>query len=214
MLSDSCKPEGYSLMTWKNIYVWNIFQKKLISKNLQHQYNTQLFTVGSIEIYGQIKNLELDKAKTNISIFDVPPMKERNLGLATYYLTETVIRFVEDIVELSIELSFVPVLKTKRESKKHCSRYTNFIQNLYRQKLIILVSPGISASNVIGQTDMSISIPYTSTGIIGIEQGKPACYYDWTGQIKSSEDLSHNLDVIKSKKDLKEWILLKDSKHA
>lgn len=212
MLSERCKPEGYSLMTWRNIYVWNSFQRNIILRNLQYQ-DVQLLTVGSIEIQGQSKNLNLDQTKTNISIFDVPPMSEKNLGLATYYLTETVIKFVEDIVELSIELSFVPVLKTKRESAKHCSRYTIFIQNLSHQKLIILVNPGVSASNVIAQTDMSISIPYTSTGIIAAEQDKPSCYYDWTGHLKRRAELSHNLDLIKSKNDLKKWIVLNNPKY-
>ena len=65
------------------------------------------------------------------------------------------------------------------------------------------VDTNISAARLIEYCDAVISMPFTSTAIIGKELGKPSIYYDAFGMIKQQK--YHGIPVLKTKNDLKSW---------
>ena len=65
------------------------------------------------------------------------------------------------------------------------------------------IDSGVSARRLIEECDAIISMPFTSTAIIGKELGKPSIFYDASASIEQYE--SHGIPVLKSKDELKSW---------
>jgi polysaccharide biosynthesis PFTS motif protein len=71
---------------------------------------------------------------------------------------------------------------------------------------VALVNPTVAARRVVRRADAVISIPYTSTALIGAAEGKPSIYYDPTGCLPEYSDLGHGVRVIGTKDHLREWV--------
>ena len=59
---------------------------------------------------------------------------------------------------------------------------------------------------LIKSTDLSISIPFTSTALIGKHMNKPSCFYDPLNILDKDDRASQNLEVVKGKKNLQMWV--------
>ena len=52
----------------------------------------------------------------------------------------------------------------------------------------------------------SISLPFTSTGYLGLYLKKPSIYYDPTGLVNYPNPDANNVEIITGKNNLKQWI--------
>ena len=66
--------------------------------------------------------------------------------------------------------------------------------------------PEISAVKVIEQSDIVISIPFTSTALIARSLGKASAYYDPTGMIAKNDAAGHGIPLLSNYKELFHWV--------
>ena len=90
-------------------------------------------------------------------------------------------------------------------------------QFLEKQNNLVLgavtkVDTNIAARSLIKVSDAVISMPFTSTAIIGKELGKPSIYYDASTSVEHNE--SHGIPVLKSKVELNKWFKSLTDKHT
>jgi polysaccharide biosynthesis PFTS motif protein len=71
---------------------------------------------------------------------------------------------------------------------------------------MIPVDPEASPIQVIEKCAAVISMPFTSTAIIGSELGKPSVYYDPSGVIEKNDKGAHGIPVISGRSELEAWI--------
>ena len=67
------------------------------------------------------------------------------------------------------------------------------------------ISPSTSAARLITKCDAVISMPYSSTGVLGKMLGKPSVYYDSSGCIHTRA--KDDVPLITTFVGLREWVL-------
>ena len=118
-------------------------------------------------------------------------------------------RFLLDIVSLTDDLQNIEIyFKTKRvlNSKYHSKTYIDLIEKLKKKERLNFIDGGCSPYRLIKSTDLSISIPFTSTALIGKHMNKPSCFYDPLKILDKDDRASQNLEVIKGKINLEKWV--------
>jgi hypothetical protein len=131
------------------------------------------------------------------------------LGLPhDYYNFENSVNFLNDIISCCQILNIKIFLKRKRKpnNRFHDKAYTRFCDELVSNHKIIEVDSSISPFSLISKARISISFPYTSTGIIADHLDCPSCYYDCTGSLLKDDSGNHGVELISTKNDLFFWL--------
>lgn len=131
-----------------------------------------------------------------VVVFDVTPVYTKvadRIGVFNnYYCTDTMLRFVEEIIDACDELGAKMnrqiriSLKHKRDPipGNHDHRYLNRIdQLLTSHDRFDLIPPETNLFSLLGACDLSIAAPYTSTAYISSHLQKPAIYFDPTKEL-------------------------------
>lgn len=130
-----------------------------------------------------------------IALFDITPVSDGVMAigaLKNYYTVSTITRFVRDVLAACDEIEettgreMLVLLKHKRSPKMgvHAREYLDYIDGLVRGRpRFRLVNHSTNVFGLIGQCDLSISVPYTSTAYVAASLGKPALYYDPGGEL-------------------------------
>ena len=69
-----------------------------------------------------------------------------------------------------------------------------------------MIDPDVSPIRLIKNSDLSISIPFTSSPLYAREMGKKTIYYDSQKIISKKNIASHGLEIILGKEELRNWI--------
>lgn len=200
---------GIKSLNWPHIYQWSDkylnFLKNKISKSCS------LKLVSPIWYSDKNLNLILDKDKLTVSVFDVAPsnfMRSIILNSNSYRTNYCAKKFLLDIVDViqnfkNIEIFF----KTKRilNSKYHSKVYINLIENLKKIEGVNFIDGECSPFRLIKNTDLNISIPFTSTALIGNYMNKPSCFYDPLNILDQDDRASQDIKIVKGKNNLHEW---------
>ena len=114
------------------------------------------------------------------------------------------LQYFNDIVEI-IDPNNVELLWKQKRFNPHLFTTKGFVKkrNQIINKHIIAIDPRIPAKKLIERSNAVITIPFTSTAIIGKEYNKPSIYYDSSGTIDKKE--YHGIPLIKNKIDLQNW---------
>ena len=130
----------YSLMTWKNYYVWDNHHEntlKFLKQNYSHDSIFKL--VGPIPFEDKPLNFGLKNEHINIVIFDIPLYRRADSYYfdfeTSFYTYENIKKFYFDILEIFNEKDLKNVklfLKTKRSinTNIHDKRYKKLISKL------------------------------------------------------------------------------------
>ena len=198
---------NWDLLTWSNYLVWDRYQRDFIGREVK--YKSKIEIVGPIWGADCDKNID-DNIAGRVAVFDVSPRRNsiyQYLALQNeYYVPDVVCRFINDISEAIKHSSNSMVLKQKRESGDLHKQYVNQINQLNDDNKIILVDPCISAIRLIDVCQAVISLPFTSTAVLGKEAGKPSVYYDPTQRVQKDDRAAHGITVISGKSELQQWI--------
>ena len=175
-----------------------------------------------IHVVGPIL-LYLDDSKVNnlkgIAVFDVIPIVEDawpKFGmLDNYYSAENAIKFMADLLETLEEVNtqtckeYKLFLKHKRDPGHvlYSRDYLDYIDDLVSQKKICLFDYQTNIYEMVGNCELTIAMPYTSTVYVASEQKKPAIYFDATEQLLPSYDASTNLYFASGKTVLKTLLM-------
>jgi polysaccharide biosynthesis PFTS motif protein len=130
--------------------------------------------------------------KIGILIFDVIP--HITYGDATFYSEKNCIKFIEDVLEVYkiINAKYNVgslTLKPKRAySKLHSPTYINRIKVLNKSGDINSESANVNLLDLIPNSKIVISMPFSSPSLIAHRLGVPSCFYN--------PDTDYNLDNI------------------
>ena len=146
-----------------------------------------------------------------LAVFDINVIRRGHLAKkghpSIYYSDEIMDQFLSDIAEVIGDLGMVMVLKIKRDIGNHDSvRHRKIIKSFRTKKHIIVLDPLINAERVIDKTSATLSIPFTSTGVIANYKGKPSAFYDPSDTLVNDENCTHGVDMLQNISDLKLWL--------
>jgi|GEM_PF-5913655 len=102
------------------------------------------------------------------------------------------------------------VYKAKRElhnDKMYLSKsYINLVRSFRNDPDITVLSSAITAQRVIERCLAVVSMPYTSTAVIGKAAGKPSVFFDAVGTVSSVAPLVHGVQVVSGEAELTHWL--------
>lgn len=134
--------------------------------------------------------VEIDSEAIKVSVFDITPIPDTETAfgaMKNYYSVKTIKQFMIDIMIVCDELAeksgrkILILLKHKRPPKvgRHDSAYIEFIKELESTKHNFkLLDNEINLFGLLNDSDLSISVPYTSTAYVSAKEATPAIYYD------------------------------------
>jgi polysaccharide biosynthesis PFTS motif protein len=209
------RPEGYPLqanswqvMNWPRYLVWDEYQAAFVRRAVGEDATISI--VGPI--WFQTSARDLPRIPRDcVAVFDVQPHRAsryQTLGAPDeYYTPRTANQFLLDIHRVVTECGAVMALKRKRQLGRLLNKsYGAVVQKLGRADNCILIDPEISALRVIERCTAVISMPFTSTALLGRELGKPSVYYDPHGTVQKDDRAAHGIPVVSGPNELRDWI--------
>jgi polysaccharide biosynthesis PFTS motif protein len=199
---------GYRSMSWNRYLVWDEYQADFVRRCVGA--DADISVVGPIWFQTGPAEVGSSRARA-VAVFDVQPHREssyRSLGIATeYYVPRIACRFLLDIQAAITECGGDMVLKRKREIGRTLHpRYRNVVEALGRASGFTAVDPAISALRVIETCAAVISMPFTSTALLGRQLGKPSVYYDPLGIARTDDRAAHGIEVLSGPDELRTWL--------
>jgi polysaccharide biosynthesis PFTS motif protein len=171
--------------------------------------NIDFRAVGSITFRIPEKQLKSEK-KNIITIFDVTPIAVQT---GVFYDDDLMVNFVSDVIMIKENndslKNFQIQIKSKRQinEKHHSANYINFLENIQKSGKITIIPWDINPYDLIAQSKLIISIPFTSIAYIGIEMGtKTVFYYPYLRRLSNPLYLDL-IDVLYGKEQLEKYII-------
>lgn len=198
----------WNLTNWPRYLVWDKWQRDFILRVTSN--NPSIEVVGPIDFETGIPDLPAIDVGY-IAVFDVQPVRKsyyESLGISfDYYTPETAIRFLEDITAVAAEAGKTVLLKKKRTIGKVAHpRYRNVVEQLTAKGLLMPVDPSTDARWMIARSSLVISMPFTSTALLGRVEEKPSCYYDAAGLVQKDDRAAHGIAIVSGREELANWI--------
>jgi polysaccharide biosynthesis PFTS motif protein len=198
-------------MNWPLYLVWDNYQEQLVKRNVNEYANT--IVVGTVWLNSSPNELPQIPDKS-IVVFDIPALRSSShFGFSTLAELDDgnangPIDFLRDIDEALVPYGGTIIHKRKRKNAdKHLhKRYSSVLAELSYKKKLISIEPDTSPIRIIEKCLAVISMPFTSTAIIGRDLGKPSVYYDPTGLIQKDDRGAHGIPVITGKEELALWM--------
>lgn len=210
-LSNVYLPEeaGIRSMNWPYILQWSEkymnFLKEKSDKNIQFKLVKPIW-------WGD-KNINLNVGLKNKSvvIFDSTPsnfLRMCELNSSDYRTNKCAKDFLKDIITISKNYNLEIYYKIKKNfnSKYHSKIFESYVDKILKNEKINFVDWNVSPFKLIKDTNMNISIPFTSTALIGNYYKKPTCYYDPMMILDESDRATQGIKLIKGRIKLSNWI--------
>jgi len=199
---------GYQAMSWPHYLVWDQFQADFVrSVSLG---SPLIDIVGPIWFSSSALPLPSLPEKT-VAVFDVQPVRDLFYNTLAidfdYYTPKISVKFIQDIQNVFENAGYVIVLKRKRDLGKLIHpEYRRLIASFQNNSECIQVDPCIDALSVIEKCALIISMPFTSTALLGRNLGKPSIYYDPTGLLQKDDPAAHGIQIIQGRTELATWL--------
>ena len=199
----------WNLLSWSNYLVWDSYQANFIKRWISKYQN--IYIVGSIWFSSSAKDFPELSNKKFFAVFDVQPVRDsffQILGQSTgFYIPEVANLFIKDISEVVFHFGHNILFKRKRNIDRILhKKYWKVIFELTKLDSFLSLDPDIPAYRVIEQSEVVISMPFTSTALIGRELGKPSIFYDPVGIVQLDDRASHGIPIIVGRENLKKWV--------
>lgn len=200
---------GYQAMNWPRYLVWDEYQADFVRRAVGEQANISV--VGQIWFSAGADEIPALPQGRAIAVFDVQPVRDafyNTLGIGfDYYTPKVANQFLSDIYKVLEDGDCKLALKRKREigSLSHPS-YRKYIEILENLPNFVAVDSDISAWRLIEESIAVISMPFTSTALIGRELEKPSIYYDPFGLVQKDDRAAHGIGVLCGPDELRVWL--------
>jgi polysaccharide biosynthesis PFTS motif protein len=200
-------PHHFRKIEWPEILVWDKTQAKFLERA---EVKAKITVVGPIWFSGTEK-IQANNFKRSIALFDVAPRRISTyawLGLNDEYLqAKTMIQFFEDIIEAAQKYDWTLFWKGKRHFKKTelqsvSKKYLKKLKFYEASQKIKVISPRVSAFELVQKTTLTISIPFTSPSIIAHHTGKKSFFYNPHKDIKLNKSAAHGVSILNGRKAL------------
>ncbi len=203
---------GWKSISWNNFYFWNNNQKNYIQKFINN-FNYKI--TGPINFLPTIKNNHLQIKEKYVLVFDIRPSRLRLYSFLgkpfDFYTASNTIKFINDIYEITKKHKIKLIIKQKRllagGNKLEDPRYYNFLKKISRNLDVNIYygSEGDGLNDIIKNSLISVSMPYTSTAIISKNINYNTIYYDPTGKLRNDKIITNDVLTINTKDNLIEY---------
>jgi polysaccharide biosynthesis PFTS motif protein len=85
-------------------------------------------------------------------------------------------------------------------------QYEALVSSLAESCGVVSIDPNISAIRVIESCSAVISMPFTSTALLGRDMGKPSVYYDPHGVVQKDDRAAHGIEILSGSGELRDWL--------
>ena len=197
----------FEIMTWSKYLIWDKGQLEFLDATINN--------AGKFEIIGPIvfKNIAINNVtlKNAVMLFDIQPQRylySSRLGIDFEYINYSANKaFLEDCIAVTKKLNLSVALKSKRRLGHNRHKgYLKLIKDL-KVKGLKEINSEKYIIDLIQNSSMVISFPFTSTSRIAKILGVPTVYYDPTGKLLNDDPASRGIKVIYNFKDLNNWVL-------
>jgi polysaccharide biosynthesis PFTS motif protein len=208
-------PDGYAIQTncwqvsdWPLYVVWDSGQAAFVRRSVRRDAN--ILVAGPI--WFSSSPLPVPQVPAlSIAVFDVQPWRDAGyqaLGLPEeYYTPRTVNAFLQDIHAAVRAAGGTMLLKRKRHVTHWLHpRYIAVVERLRRPGDVVEIDPDASAIRVIEASRAVISLPFTSTALLGRELQKPSIYYDPHFLVQKDDRAAHGIPIISGPAELRQWV--------
>ena len=116
--------------------------------------------------------------------------------------------FINDIIKLSKFYNLEVYYKIKKtiDKRYHSKIFQSYIDEIVKTNEINFIDWDVSPFKLIKNTTINISIPFTSTALVGQYYNKPSCYYDPIMVLEENDRATQSVELIKGKDNLSNWI--------
>lgn len=198
---------GWRAANWPHYLVWDAHSADFVRRSIGPDANISI--VGPIWFTTSPEEMPQVGPRT-IAVFDVTPIRRSRyarFGLAReYYVPETSVAFLKGAHQAAKANGFRMLWKQKRRNPMAHAGYRYFAEQLAGVDGVTVARADISAMRVIEQCELVISMPFTSTALIARHLGKPSCYYDATGQLRSDDHAAHGIPILQDVESLAAWV--------
>jgi polysaccharide biosynthesis PFTS motif protein len=199
---------GWRAMSWPRYLVWDEYQANFVRRCIVDQKEVNV--VGSIWFGSDLTQLTNIPSKA-VAVFDVQPVRDSFYNLLAldfdYYTPRVANKFLMDIQEVLSDSSCAMALKRKREVGMLAHpKYRFCINALEKKENFLTIDPNIDALSLIENCNLVISMPFTSTALLGKSAGKPSIYYDPLGFLQLNDRAAHGIPIIQGKDMLRTWM--------
>jgi len=200
---------GYQAMAWPYYLVWDEYQADFVRSVACGKPRIDI--VGPIGFSTSVLKMPALPTRA-VAVFDVQPV--RNSFYQTlavdfdYYTPKTANQFLTDIHEVLTEADCCLALKRKRDIGRQMIHrsYAHCLEKLDKLPNYIAIDPNVAAPVVIEDCVAVISMPFTSTALLGRGLEKPSIYYDPHGKLLKNDPAAHGVEVISGKLELRRWL--------
>jgi len=199
---------GYAAMNWPRYLVWDEGQKNFLRRAVG--VDARVEVVGSIWFSDGAVELPSLPPRT-VAVLDVQPVRASfSQTIASdfaYYTPRIANQFLQDILDGLSHIDCRMAHKRKREiGRMSHPHYRLALKRLERSMNYIAIDPSLSATSLIQKCDAVISMPFTSTALLGREAGKPSIYYDPFGELQKDDPAAHGVLVVQGRYELACWL--------
>jgi polysaccharide biosynthesis PFTS motif protein len=203
-------PAYYRNMNWSRHLVWDQEQADFVRRCVGNQAKTEI--VGPVW-YADSSAILPDLTCRTVAVFDIQPRRKsvyEVLGVALEYYTPAIgIKFLNDIHEAVVKYNWIMAWKGKRklplsQNRQIAKSYQSACEKLASSPSMLVIDPDVSAARLIEKSDLVISMPFTSTGLVAKNLGKPSYYYDPFGIIQKDDRAAHGIPIISGLDQLQE----------
>ena len=193
---------------WKKILIWDI-NLKVVFQNLKYKPEILLSKPVLIE---HLSNNQKIRLKKYIILFEIQPFRlvysSSVGGDIDYYDYTNCYNFINNIIRVCSKYNINIVIKRKRAIGKIIDqKYSNYINNLLKNNSnIFLIHNEYLIDDLINNSLLSISMPYTSAAYLSKFLNKPSIFYDSSGKLEKEDNLSKDIICINDIQKLEMYI--------
>lgn len=199
---------GWQAMNWPHYLVWDEYQADFVRRAVGERANISV--VGPIWFHTSAVEMHALPTRT-VAVFDVQPVRDafyNTLGIDfDYYTPKTANQFLSDIYKVLEDVDCILALKRKRKiGKLSHPAYRKYIEKLEELPNFVAVDPDISAWRLIEDSIAVVSMPFTSTALLGRELNKPSIYYDPGRVLQKDDRAAHGIEILCGPDELRGWL--------
>lgn len=202
-LKNSEFQNDYLLLNWPNYLVWDEAQKQFLNKL---QIKNKIDIVGPIWfVHSKVNNYY----KNAITVFDVsvlrPAVYTSYCNDFEYYIYLNIEKFYNEIIKLAKIKNININIKFKRDDFDVSKRYLNLISKLSKEPNI-RVFKEVSVYDIIKNSKLIISLPFTSPTVLAQNLGVRCIFFDPSGLLDKNNSPNRKIFIAQSSEELKLWI--------
>jgi polysaccharide biosynthesis PFTS motif protein len=200
---------GIRSMNWPFIFQWS--EKYMNFLKEKNKENIKFKLVKPIWWGDKNISLNLNSTKKSVALFDSTPsnfLRMCELNASQYRSNKCGKNFINDIIKLSKFYNLEVYYKIKKtiDKRYHSKIFQSYIDEIVKTNEINFIDWDVSPFKLIKNTTINISIPFTSTALVGQYYNKPSCYYDPIMVLEENDRASQSVELIKGKDNLSNWI--------